>query len=585
MKGEHKRSTAAASVSAAAAAAAALILTSQSGRTSWCHASSATDTPAISSRNYNKNLLRRNPTNELVTQRRMTEYDGKIKLGPVHEEIDIYEQEEKPAPSNEDTENDDDENSNKAVQDEQDLEEETAKLKADLAKLEDLDAQLKDEIAAESPTATAAVAAAPPPSNPEDEEITKLKADLAKLEDLDDELKDQISSPDEQEVNTNTNTNTNDVDAAEELREEMDKLKDDLSYLQNLDSDLKDEITATEEKPSKAEDIAKLHEAEQSITDNPHQAPINIDERDAIEIATVFENAVAECNDMMAASQPPHAQQRVEDAAGNGNGSGKTEAELEVTYEEACCVPPLYSDFCTPTQPREWCDMRLACLEADRLRTVFVAKIQVEIDAAQSACNDASAAAGGKVTERNVEMKCCMPPYDVLLPECIDRGERAKRRVDNKCDDGLEKCVEVKMLIDLRDDTVGMYPGDEDAEGGTSAPSTGAASGNEVAPGDAEEDAFKPEVTDYHVSIVDNKDDKSYAYSPHIGGREEGGGEHLGYKKKEEFHKADQFSLGPKTASMGEDNSSAEGPGLYGMAYLWMISTSVAGMALIIFGV
>ena len=175
-------------------------------------------------------------------------------------------------------------------------------------------------------------------------------------------------------------------------------------------------------------------------------------------------------------------------------------------------------------------------------------------------------------------MKCCLPPYDGLLPECIDLGERSRQREENKCDDGLEKCVEVKMLMDLRDDTVGTYPTDEGSEDGTS--DTEANNKEESVPDDADKDPFEPEITEHHINIVDGDDD-GYAYSAHIGGREGDGEKPFGYKKKEEFHKEDHFTARPKTSNIKKDTNSATG-GFYGMQVLWLTSAGVLGFALLV---
>ena len=406
MKRGYKQSAAAASVSAATAMLLAQI-------TNFCHgASSASADIQMATSSPNHNLLRRSVD---PIHRRMTEYQGMIKLGPSHEEVDIYEEGEEPKKNGANDENpQNDGDGDREEQDQQELEDETEKLKADLAKLENLDAQLRDEIAAEKEeqqdtepevtalaepgVATNSPTTAPPPGTPdadEAEEIAKLKADLAKLENLDDKLKAQISvenQPSDEQLpvqmqdigggasSANVVPSSPNDDVDEQLQKEVDKLKADLSNLQGLDAELKDEIAAenqqevkdsadAETKPSKADDIAQLHDAEEALTHHPEQTLIKIEQRDAIDLAVALGNAVAECNKMVEAPQPPQAQ-RVEDASGNV----KTEAELEVSYEEACCVPPLYSDFCTPTQPREWCDMRFTCLEADRLRTVFLTR-------------------------------------------------------------------------------------------------------------------------------------------------------------------------------------------------------------------
>ena len=135
-----------------------------------------------------------------------------------------------------------------------------------------------------------------------------------------------------------------------------------------------------------------------------------------------------------------------------------------------------------------------------------------------------------------------MPPYDELLPPCIDREERQRRREENKCDGGLERCVEVEILKDLRDDTIGL-PFEEDGNAGTSS-STPA----DGVPHSSEDDKPTPNVADsYHMNVADG--DEGYAYANHIGGRDKGGKKSFAYKKKEEFRKEDYYALGGGSAS------------------------------------
>ena len=132
-----------------------------------------------------------------------------------------------------------------------------------------------------------------------------------------------------------------------------------------------------------------------------------------------------------------------------------------------------------------------------------------------------------------------MPPYDELFPPCIDRKERQKRREENKCEGGLERCVEVEMLKDLRDDTIGL-PFEEDGDVGSSGSDDGI-------PQSSEGDESTPNVAgSYHMNVADG--DEGYAHASHIGGREKGKNS-LAYKKKEEFRKEDYYALGGGSAS------------------------------------
>ena len=472
------------------------------------------------------------------------EYDGKLVLGPAHEAVDIYETKSTTTTNNNNNNNEDD------------LRQETDKLKADLAKLVELDEELKEEISeldpdkmmvtaqveSEDAMKTESPTAAPPPGSAQDD-LANLKAELAKLENLDAELKDAIHDEQMQELQEEREKLNNDLgqlqqldgelkedmkeERDQELEDEVAKLKKDLANLEALDGQLKEEI-AEGDKQSKEEHIANLQKTEASMSNDPNQETIDKDERNAIELATALENAIAAC-DAAAAIQPPNTQ-RVDSTPAS------TEAQLEINYEEACCVPPLYDSYCTPTQTREWCDMRLKCLEADRLGTVFLSKVEEEIASASKDCEDASGEVGNNMRTHKIEEKCCMPPYDDLLPPCIDRGERQKRREENKCDGGLERCVEVEMLKDLRDDTIGLpFEEDEDTVADSS-------------PHQSEDDEPTPNVADsYHMNVADG--DEGYAYANHIGGRDKGGKKSFAYKKKEEFRKEDYYALGGGSAS------------------------------------
>ena len=478
------------------------------------------------------------------------EYDGKLVLGPAHEEVDIYE-----------TKSTNNNNNNvDGDRDEDDLRQETDKLKADLAKLVELDDELKQEISefdpdemmvtaqveAEDAMMTDSPTAAPPGSSAQDD-LAKLKAELAKLEDLDTELKDAIHDEQMQELQKEREKLDNDLgqlqqlddelkedmkeERDQELEDEVTKLKNDLANLEELDGQLKEEM-AEKDKPGKEEHIANLQNAEAAVSNNPNPNLIDKDERTAIDLATALENSIAAC-DAAAAIQPPNTQ-RVDSTPAS------TEAQLEINYEEACCVPPLYDSYCTPTQTREWCDMRLKCLEADRLGTVFLSKVEEEIASASKDCEVASGEVGNNMRTHKIEEKCCMPPYDELLPPCIDREERQRRREENKCDGGLERCVEVEMLKDLRDDTIGL-PFEEYGNAGSS----GVAGSSHHS---SEDDKSTPNVADsYHMNVADG--DEGYAYANHIGGRDKGGKKSFAYKKKEEFRKEDYYALGGGSAS------------------------------------
>ena len=485
------------------------------------------------------------------------EYDGKLVLGPAHEEVDIYETKS--------TKNNDNNNNGG---DEDDLRKETDKLKADLVELDD---ELKQEISefdpdemmvtaqveAEDAMMTESPTAAPPGSSAK-EDLAKLKAELAKLEELDDELKDAIHDEQMQELQEEREKLNADLgqlqklddelkedikeERDQELEDEVTKLKNDLANLEELGGQLKEEM-AEGDKPSKEEQIANLQKAEAAVSNNPNPNLIDRDERTAIDLATALENSVAAC-DAAAAIQPPNTQRADSTPA-------STEAQLEINYEEACCVPPIYDSYCTPTQTREWCDMRLKCLEADRLGTVFLSKVEEEIASATKDCEEASGVVGNNMRTHKIEEKCCMPPYDELLPPCIDREERQSRREENKCDGGLELCVEVEMLKDLRDDTIGLpFEEDGDAVTSNSTPADGV-------PHSSEEDKPTPIVADsYHMNVADG--DEGYAYANHIGGRDKGGKKSFAYKKKEEFRKEDYYALSGGSASRpaAEDSGS-----------------------------
>ena len=211
-----------------------------------------------------------------LNNRRLVEYDGKIKLGPVHEEVDIYEKEQQPKDEN----NNEEPNANNSDQQPQQPNQQQAKpQEKKTGGHVEYDGKLvlgpaHEEVDIYETKQMQEL----------QEEKEKLDNDLGQLQKLDDEdMKEERD---------------------QELEDEVTKLKSDLANLEALDGQLKEEM-AEKDKPSKEEHIANLQKTEAAASNNPNQNLIDKDERTAIDLATALENSIAAC-DAAAAIQPPN---------------------------------------------------------------------------------------------------------------------------------------------------------------------------------------------------------------------------------------------------------------------------------------